>query len=100
MMRCHLTPPDASVVHVGKAARMLPLPTQVSCRGGGAADAVAGLTRLPGPGRYSVGVTIDARRLQLTVTTSCRSFSPMRSKPVILVALLLAAFLVNLDTTL
>src|SRR5215471_9121848 len=33
------------------------------------------------------------------LTTSCRSFSAMRSKPVILVALLLAAFLVNLDTT-
>src|SRR5215831_12286506 len=34
------------------------------------------------------------------LTPSCRSFLAMRSKPVILVALLLAAFLVNLDTTL
>src|SRR5437762_10824235 len=34
------------------------------------------------------------------LTPNCRSFSAMRSKPVILVALLLAAFLVNLDTTL
>src|SRR6516225_5453161 len=34
------------------------------------------------------------------LTPSCRSISVMRSKPVILVALLLSAFLVNLDTTL
>src|SRR5689334_4186811 len=34
------------------------------------------------------------------LTPNCWSFSAMRSKPVILVALLLAAFLVNLDTTL
>src|SRR6516225_5351857 len=34
------------------------------------------------------------------LTPSCRSISAMRSKPVILVALLLSAFLVNLDTTL
>src|SRR6516165_2920371 len=33
------------------------------------------------------------------LATSCRSFSAMRSKPMILVALLLAAFLVNLETT-
>src|SRR5260370_1400241 len=34
------------------------------------------------------------------LTTSHRRSQPMRSKPAILVALLLAAFLVNLDTTL
>src|SRR6516162_5723068 len=33
-------------------------------------------------------------------TTSCKSISTMRTKPMILAALLLAAFLVNLDTTL
>ena len=67
MMRCHLTPPDASLVHVGKAAQDAPvagagqLPRRVLL-----VLSLAYFVYLGRPG-YSAGVTIDARRLQPTV---------------------------------
>jgi hypothetical protein len=55
MMRRHLTPPDAILVHVGEAA----LDASV-------AGCLAYFVYL-GRSGYSAGVTIDARRLQPTV---------------------------------